>query len=301
MKPTLTTLICVQYAITGFCLAREMEGYTPDEVVVYKEIGDTKLTIDVFYPVGHRKTDARAAIVFFYAGGWAQGHPSQFHPQCKYLASRGLVAMTADYRVMKRDGTTPVECVKDAKSAIRWVRKNGADYGIDPNRLAAGGGSAGGHVAAAAAYLAGFNEQGEEISVSSIPSALILFSAVVDNSKDGFGYRHVKDYWREFSPLHNISNRPLPTIAFYGKDDKHTKRGLPEKLRMAVESAGGRCDLHLFEGQGHGFYNHKNPGFAATMTKTDEFFVSLGYLSGKPDLKTLKRIEGLVLNQSRAD
>src|SRR6478672_10856667 len=130
--------------------AQEKKGtrpYPPSlpgaEVETYKTVADAKLNLYVYYPSGHKPTDKRAAIVFFFGGGWQNGSPGQFEQHCKHLASRGMVAITADYRVASRPQVKAVECVKDAKSAIRYVRKEAARLGVDPNRIAAGGGSAG--------------------------------------------------------------------------------------------------------------------------------------------------------------
>ena len=85
-----------------------------------------------------------------------------------------MVAVSAQYRTKKSHGVIPKECIKDGKSAIRWVRKNVAKYGIDPNKIAAGGGSAGGHVAASTGTATKFEEENEDKSVSSWPN--LLFS-----------------------------------------------------------------------------------------------------------------------------
>lgn len=127
---------------------------------IYKTVGEVKLPIYIFAPPDHKPTDRRPAIIFFFGGGWTSGTPRQFEPQCRYLASRGMVAMTADYRVFSRHGTLAVKCVEDAKSAIRWVRANASRLGVDPKRIAAGGGSAGGHIAACAGGHQGFRRAG---------------------------------------------------------------------------------------------------------------------------------------------
>ncbi len=126
------------------------------EVETYKTAGDTKLNLYIFQPLGWKATDKRPAIVCFFGGGWTNGTLRQFLPQCKYLAQRGMVAIAADYRVASRNQVKAVECVKDAKSAIRFVRKNAARLGVDPDRIVAAGGSAGGHLAAACGTIAGF-------------------------------------------------------------------------------------------------------------------------------------------------
>ena len=127
--------------------------YPPDipdaKVEVYKTIGDSRLNLYIFNPPESAPSARRAAIVFFFGGGWESGSPVQFAAQCRNIASLGMVAITADYRVLSRQHSTIVDSVRDAKSAIRYVRENAARLGIDPQRIAAGGGSAGGHLAAA--------------------------------------------------------------------------------------------------------------------------------------------------------
>jgi acetyl esterase len=164
----LTALIVVVAMFGSVALAQEKEQqredrtYPPNlpgaKVEVYKTVGDVKLNIYIYNPEGHKPSDKRPAIVFFFGGGWSHGSPAQFQEQCKYLASRGMVAMTADYRVSSRHQVKAVSCVTDAKSAVRWARANADRLGIDPNRLAAGGGSAGGHIAACTGVVKGFDE-----------------------------------------------------------------------------------------------------------------------------------------------
>ena len=131
------------------------------------------------------------------------------------------MAIAAEYRIKSKHNTTPQECVKDGKSAIRWVRQHASELGIDPNKVIAGGGSAGGHVAAATATTKVFNEEGEDTSISCIPNALVLFNPVFDNGPiGGWSPDKVKDYWQDISPAHNISDKTPPTIVFLGTNDK---------------------------------------------------------------------------------
>src|SRR5438093_2514820 len=173
-------------ALAGVATAQEQKGfraYPPKlegaEIETYKPIGDTKLNLYIYYPPGHKATDKRAAIVFFFGGGWTNGSPGQFEQHCKHLASRGMVAMTADYRVASRQQVKAVSCVADAKSAIRYVRKEAGRLGVDPNRIVAAGGSAGGHLAACAGVIKEFDESTEDLSISSVPNALALFNPAV--------------------------------------------------------------------------------------------------------------------------
>ena len=90
--------------------------------MVYKTVGDTQLHLHIFRPTKQR-TKA-PAVVFFFGGGWRSGTPAQFEQQCRYLASRGMVAMTAEYRIRNMHGTLATACVADGKSAVRWIRAN---------------------------------------------------------------------------------------------------------------------------------------------------------------------------------
>ncbi len=258
----------------------------PDRKVSYKVIGDVTLKLHIFNPPGHSASDKRPAVVFFFGGGWKGGTPSQFYPQCGYLASRGMVAVAAEYRVKSRHGTSPKECVADGKSAVRWIRRHAAELGINPDKLAAGGGSAGGHVAAATGTVKLFDEKGEDASVSCIPNALVLFNPVFDNGPGGYGYSRVKEYWRDISPLHNIDGKAPPTVVFLGTKDKLIPVATAENYKKRMEEKKRRCDLHLYKGQGHGFFNFRNKThYTKTVLETDRFLKSLGFLKGKATLK----------------
>ena len=253
----------------------------------YKQVGDTKLFLHVFNPKDHRAADRRSAIVFFFGGGWNGGTPKQFDPHCRYLASRGMVAITAEYRVKSRNKTTPFECVNDGKSAIRWVRANADKLGVDPKRVAAGGGSAGGHVAAATGNCPGLEEEGENLKISSKPDVLVLFNPVYDNSSEGYGYDRVKLRWKEISPMHNIRKGAPPTIVFLGTKDKLIPVSTAQEYEKRLVAVGTRSELHLYEGAAHGFFNQgrKGDAYPDTVIKMDDFLNSLGWIKGKPTIK----------------
>lgn len=258
----------------------------PDQQIVYKTVGDVELKLHVFLPPDYEKTDSRPAIVFFFGGGWKGGTPKQFYPHSAYFASRGMVAMSAEYRVSGKHKTTPAECVKDGKSAMRYVRAHAKELGIDPERIVAGGGSAGGHVAAAAATVDGFNQEGEDTSVTPVPAALVLFNPVFNNGPGGYGHARVKDYWKAISPRHNLDQTTPPTVVFFGDKDHLVPPEQAKDYQQAMADLGTRCDLYLFEGQKHGFFNYANQkAFIATTMQADRFLASLGLLEGEPTLE----------------
>lgn len=287
--------------VAGLQAQQRNRSYPPQldgaRVEVYKTVGDVKLNAYIYEPEGHKQSDARPAIVFFFGGGWANGSPAQFEQQCKYLAGRGMVAITADYRVASRHGVKAVSCVADGKSAIRWVRANAQRLGIDPERIVAAGGSAGGHVAASTGVIRGRDESGEDEKISSVPNAMVLFNpAVVLANVEG---KFELDKERgsrlgdrmgveptELSPVHHIRKGLPPTLILHGKADSGVPYKTVEIYTELAKEAGNRCELAGYEGQGHGFFNYGNQkNFVQTLRRTDEFLTSLGYLEGKPTIE----------------
>jgi acetyl esterase/lipase len=255
----------------------------PDDVVIFKTIGEVDLKLHVFNPPGHGVATPRPAIVFFFGGGWQGGSPTQFYPHCAYFASRGMVAMAAEYRTHSQHGTSPYECVADAKSALRWIRQNAAALGIEANRVAAGGGSAGGHLAAAAALVTSFDDPADDLTASCRPAALVLFNPAFDNGPGGCGHPRVADRWQEFSPAHNIAPGAPPTIVFLGSQDTAIPVATAENYKQKMAVVYARCDVWIYEGQAHGFFNYRdgdNPYYHATVLEADRFLAGLGYIEG---------------------
>ena len=254
--------------------------------ILYKQVGADSLYLHVDFPLLYDSTLSHPAMVFFFGGGWNGGTTGQFAPHAKYFASRGMVCFRADYRVKSRQGTSPFESLKDAKSAIRYIRAHARELGVDPDKIVASGGSAGGHLAVATAVIQGFNEIGEDLSVSCIPNALVLFNPVFDNGPGGYGYDRIGEAYKEFSPLHNISEGMPPAVVFLGTEDPLIPVETAEYFRTVMEKVGSRCDLYLYEGEGHGFFNYRNYEiYQDTRDKADEFLISTGFLQENKDYR----------------
>jgi len=250
----------------------------------FKKVGDIQLNVWIKTPEGHKASDSTPAMVFYYGGGWKGRNIAHFQGQGNHLVSRGMVVVLADYRAASKYGGTPFDCTEDAKSAMRWVRAHAEEFGINPKMIAAGGGSAGGHLAAATATVPGLNAETDDLDVSSVPNALVLFNPVYDNGPKGYGHDRVGDRYKEISPMHNISETTPPTIVFLGSQDKLIPVSTAEAYEAKMEAAGVRCDTHIYEGRGHGFFNPGRDGnadYIDTVKKMDEFLVSLGYLKGE--------------------
>lgn len=256
---------------------------------VYKTVGDRQLTLYVTKPADWKQSDKRPAIVFYHGGGWVGGSPGQFTEHSKYLASRGMVAVQVEYRLLDRESKDPpTVCVRDAKSAMRWVRSHAESLGIDPDRIASAGGSAGGHLAAFVGMVDGQDDPQDDLSVSAKSNAMVLFNPVYDNGPGGWGTQRVGDRYKDFSPAQNISSDDPPAIVFLGSKDALVPVSTAEKFKQQMEQAGVRSELMIFEGKPHGFFNYgkdDNKPYNTTVVAMDKFLASLGWLEGPPTLK----------------
>jgi acetyl esterase/lipase len=259
---------------------------------VYAKRPEGELKLFVHLPEGARSADQRPAIVFFFGGGWTSGTPTQFTPQAEYFASRGLVTARAEYRIKNKHNVTPDKCVEDARSAVRWIRAKAVELGVDPNRIVAAGGSAGGHLAACTATVEGFDVD-QDKSVSSRPNLLMLFNPVLDLQ----GVRTVttaagQDVTAALSPVRFLTRDTPPAIIFFGTDDRLLE-GARSYLTRGRE-LGRKDELYTAQGQPHGFFN-RPPWREITLRQADAFLTAHGYLTGEPTVRTetepkLKRV-----------
>jgi acetyl esterase/lipase len=263
-------------------LASCLVGYTQEQVL-YKKVDTTQLYLTVYRSTLKEPNKKTPAIIFFFGGGWNNGTVKQFEPQAKYFIQRGVTCILADYRVKERQNATPFESLQDAKSAIRFIRAEANELNIDPTKIIASGGSAGGHLAAATALVTDYNETSDNLSISCIPDALALFNPVFDNGPGGYGYERVGEAYKKFSPLHNIKSGAPPTIVFLGEKDHLIPVETAKYYKTVMEKVKSRCDLFLYEGQGHGFFNYRNLEFyKKTVSETDAFLQSIGFLNKEP-------------------
>lgn len=276
-------LLTLGLSIVG---GRAQEKVSETSARVYKKVGARELKLFITNPPDWKANDKRPAIVFFHGGGWVGGVTRQFDEQCRYLSGRGFVCVQVEYRLLDKNGKEPpLVCVQDAKSAMRWVRVHADELGIDAQRIAAGGGSAGGHLAAFVGMVEGLDDPQDDLKISPKANALLLFNPVFDNgSEGGWGQARVGKRFKEFSPAHNISKDDPPAIVFLGTQDHLIPVSTAERFKNNMEKAGMRCDVHFYEGVGHGFFN-KQPYLNATLIESDKFLASLGWLQGAPTLK----------------
>ena len=228
----------------------------------------------------------------FHGGGWGGGHRKQFRSLCHYFSTRGLVAATVTYQLATKAGANKVKgtksrkrvCITDAKSAIRWYKQNADKLGIDPRKIIAGGGSAGGHISLLATTNPGLNDPSDPKEYDASVAAYLLFNPALSTGD-------AKDPEVDF--LQHLKADFPPAIVFFGSEDNWMKKGwVPATAKM--KSLGIKStDLRIAEGMGHGFFN-RQPWEDITLVAADKFLKELGFIQGKPALAAPKTGEKLV-------
>jgi acetyl esterase/lipase len=258
----------------------KQEGDGIHSSYIYKTVGDEKLELFVATPPGHTTSAQAPAIVLFHGGGFKSGTVSQFQSQSEHLARRGMVAIRVRYRLTSAAGVEVQDCVEDAISAMRWVREHAPKLGVDPNRIASGGGSAGGYLAAATLLIDFIHAKTDPPGVSAKPNALVLWNPAFgivkeltrSKPQDPDGKGDLSQYVQPQQP---------PMINFYGTEDPFLAEA--KQFQKVYEGAGNRFQLVTYEGEKHSFFN-KEPYLGRTLAEADQFLVALGWL--EPPKKT---------------
>ena len=260
-------LLIISFNVGGYAIPTENQVIHKHQI--YKTIDTTKLGIDVFYTNESFAKGNNTAIVFFHGGGWAYGKPDEFFSTCERYARMGIVTFSVDYRLSIENGIvpskkiSPIECIMDAKSAIRWVRENAEKLHIDRNKVVASGQSAGGHLALCTAMIDEYNEKSDNTKISCKPNAVMLFSACV-NAVEGWcdrllGERREK-IW-SISPAHNIRKGLPPMIEFHGIDDEQVPKWTVQFFQSEMEKRGNYFEQHMYEGRKH-YLGGENPKYS---------------------------------------
>ena len=256
---------------------------------VFRQVGEVELRLHVVKPEGWSADRARPCLVSFFGGGWNSGTPERGIAWAKWAASHGMVGIAPDYRTRDRMDGQPEDCVSDGRAAIAWIVAHAAGLGVDPNKIIALGGSAGGHVAAWTAIPApgpGKDDPAPKV----LPAALVLVNPVTD-TKDG-GYGGLKRFKTEAraracSVLDQMPAKMPPTIVFHATADVTVPHANSVAFRDKLIAGGNRCELVTFEGLGHAYYSSKfgDAGKAAYKRTTEElekFLTSLGLVGKSP-------------------
>jgi acetyl esterase/lipase len=255
----------------------------PDKAIVYKPTPQLNLKMHFYFPPGWSKDDRRPAIIFWCGGGFRSGGATQFLSQAEYFSSRGLVAIHTEYRGTKTEGVPVTDCQEDARSAMRWVKVHAAEYGIDPAKVVAAGGSAGGSLVMLTACPEGPDAPGDDLRISPRPAAMVLFNPAMGEAlltEIGHGGPAQTAFNAQILALSTPPPDQPPAILMYGEKDR-AYLDEAKKFLEQTDARGIPCEVWVAAGAGHGFFN-KAPWHGAALRQGDKFLMSLGHLEGAP-------------------
>jgi acetyl esterase len=221
---------------------------------IYKVVKGEYLLCDMVTP-SQAGGSPQAAVICFHGGGWVGGSPEAFERQCLWLADHGVVGVMVQYRLLKERAENVLDCIRDAHTAVRWVRANADRFNIDPSRIAAMGGSAGGHLAACTAMI-DIQDPDKNQDVSSRPDALVLFNPALDTGVETIGAHDT--FPKEgiaSSPMHHIAAGLPRCLILNGCEDTVTPIDIAERFTEQMVAAGNDCRLVGYPGESHSWFN----------------------------------------------
>jgi len=256
-------------------IKRRRAGLYMENGFIYKKTPTRDLALYIDFPDNWQESDKRPAIIWFFGGAWNTGTPYAFKSKADYFAKRGVVSVRVDYRIRTVDGIFNDGFISghDAKTALRWVRKNAGRLGIDPDRIIAGGDSAGGHLAIAT-QIPTLNDPSDDSSISTKVSALLLHNPYVV-------------FINPASWVYQIDFNTLPPVWIsYGLNDKAAYDDDPsskpserngESFVKELSEAGIPLKTYIKADAGHGFCSGP-PHLAPSTLDADLFLQQCGLL-----------------------
>jgi len=230
-----------------------------EESVVFGTGGGRDLHCDVFLPP-EPGTD-RTAILLVHGGGWSSGDRTQLRGYGILLARLGFVCVACEYR-LSGEAIWPAQ-IHDVKAALRFVRANADRYGIDPDKIAVSGNSAGAHLALMLAGLADGQLEGEggHPGVSTAIAACVAIypptELRVAHPKDMIGLllggQVTREIEIEASPLTYATADFPPTMLVHGNADEVVPVSASFAMYHALNRAGAAVELHVYDGMPHAF------------------------------------------------
>ncbi len=239
-------------------------------IETYKEIGGFKLDMHLFLPNPKDFKGKRPTIVQFHGGSWSEGKPDWFFSTAETYAKQGWVVGVVEYRIKGKQGTYPFESVKDAKSAIRWIRENAKKYNIDPNKILATGNSAGGHLSLVTTLTENWNESTDNLKTSAKPNAIIVNSAVYDLTSNPNRWITEKvqnrEMAKEISPNHLIKKSTVKMLLIHGDKDGNCPYETAEYFYTKMKSMGNDIELHTIKDADHWIWYGKHSSKVSAIT-----------------------------------
>jgi len=275
--------------------------------VVFGIGGGRDLRLDIYRPDAPEA--GATAVLMWHGGGWSRGDRTRVAPQASALAEQGFIVLSCEYR-LNGEALWPAQ-IHDTKAAIRWTRANADRLGIDPDKIAGMGFSAGAHLtlmAAGTPTVAAFEGDGGNPGVSSsIQAAVAVFPPTLlfagDDRPSGGSPANAlapnaatEDLAREASPLEYVTADYPPTFLLHGTADKVVPVSATFRMADALRGLRAPVETHVFHGQPHGFSSF--PSFVPLVAAEAANF--LRRTLSDPDLTTREFDEYTAENAARA-
>ncbi|MGJ8677107.1 MAG: alpha/beta hydrolase [Akkermansiaceae bacterium] len=256
---------------------RERELLKDATSYTYRSDDNFELNAHCFFPENHDNSLLKPAIVFFHGGLWDVSIITQFAPHSMHFASRGMVAVSMEYRVSSKHHSSPEDALEDAQIAMLWLKQNHEVLGIDPNRIIVAGAASGAHMASSLAMLP---EVLESDTFSARPLAVIGLSSIINTTPKGNEFDRFTDRKGAVkkSPS-NLVRKGLPaSLYIHGKSDTIVPHDHVLRFTKAMKRKKNSCEFIEFEAVNHSFFNFNVSAkhFELTLNSMDAFVVSLG-------------------------
>jgi acetyl esterase/lipase len=231
---------------------RAPEGCELKRDVVYGKGGDVDLKCDVWFPK-ERSADPIPGVLYIHGGGWTAGdknHPQDIAP----LVRRGYCVVSINYRLAPK-AIWPAQ-IEDCKCAVRWLRANAKEMKIDPDRMGAWGGSAGGHLAMLLAYCDDKTLEGKgghEGVSSKVQACCSWYGPAQVSATFKLFSGATEDFTKIASPVTHIDKSDPPTLFVHGEEDSTVKIEQSELALKALKAAGVDAELVRVANAGHVF------------------------------------------------
>jgi acetyl esterase/lipase len=253
-----------------------------EQGIEYSNPDDQHLQLDMSRPNGKGPFPA---VVCIHGGGFRDGDQSYYNAACDKLAANGYVAVTINYRLAPKYPFPAA--VHDCKAAVCWLRANAKKYHIDPDRIGAMGGSAGGTLATFLGVTGDeqkFQGEGEHRDQSSRVQCVVSFFGPTDFTKSygksvdaefilpeylGGNLEEARERHVEASPLTYVTAKDAPTLCIHGTNDEYVALEQSEWMVDRLKKAGVKAELLVLKGAGHGFEGKDDENADAAMI---EFF-----------------------------
>lgn len=253
---------------------------------IYRRTEEGELMAHVFSPANHApQTSEVPLLICLHGGMWDHSSPTQFVPYCHHFASRGMVAVTLEYRVFDKHRTGPAEAVEDVREALIIMRENAADLGIDPAKVVLMGAASGAHLAlrtvlqkdTLAAEAKGFR-----------PDALVLINPISDTGKKGIAGERFRDGKEAEvqSPVGFLPQKNLPPcLILHGGADRVVPVAQSVRLAKLYKKKANVCEFLELSGENHSFFNFNvnERGYRLAIGAADHFLAQKGFIEPQMD------------------